>query len=378
MTDYTFASTYMWGGSLALYWSVIDRHLCVFANGTGDLTMLMPPMPFGDVRDGDGRNCLANCFEIMDEYNDRVSDRSHSRIEYISEEFLASVQSSSPFGVHVTSMSGDYIYEMQRMVDLAGGNLKSKRHARSKFMREYPDHRTEALGAEHVDSCMELLERWCRHGDACHLGEVNDSNVATDILRHRDFHATKRALQTYRDLGLTGMVLYVGETLVGFTLGEAISDSQASILIEKTHPDYHGSAQFIFSEFCRQYWSHLQECNVGDDWGIPSLQFTKESYRPIRMLAKHVLQRETVTMVGGFDLEPAAVAGRIEAISEAESTSSSDSSRAFDLSFRPARMEDVSAILALEQRCFDSAAETFNRRQVRNLITSPARRCIDC
>lgn len=365
LTDYTFASTFMWGGSLALYWSILDRHLCVFANGTGDLTMLMPPISLEDARDGDARDCLANCFEIMDQYNDRVSDRSHSRIEYVSDDFLARVRDTFPISVQVTPMSGDYVYDMARMIDLAGGNLKSKRHARSKFMREYPDHRTETLRPEHVEGCLELLERWCRHGDACHLGEVSHSNVATDILRHRDYHATRRALQTFEDLQLTGMVLFVGEILVGFTLGEAISKSQASILIEKTHPEYHGSAQFIFSEFCRQYWSHLSECNVGDDWGIPSLQFTKESYRPIRMLAKHMLAREPIPMVAGFEFEPPIVAGRIEAALETPPPPS------LDPTFRRASIEDIPAILALEQLCFHSASETFNRRQIRNLISSP-------
>ena len=45
ISDYTFANTFVWGSSLALYWQRIDRHLCVFANGSGDLTLLLPPMP---------------------------------------------------------------------------------------------------------------------------------------------------------------------------------------------------------------------------------------------------------------------------------------------------------------------------------------------
>jgi ribosomal-protein-alanine N-acetyltransferase len=53
-----------------------------------------------------------------------------------------------------------------------------------------------------------------------------------------------------------------------------------SILIEKTDRTFAGSAQYIFSEFCRQHWADTTWCNVGDDWEIPSLAWTKDSYRP--------------------------------------------------------------------------------------------------
>ena len=50
LSDYTFAQLYTWGNSLRILWTEIDRHLCVFANGTGDLTLLIPPVggPGGD------------------------------------------------------------------------------------------------------------------------------------------------------------------------------------------------------------------------------------------------------------------------------------------------------------------------------------------
>ncbi len=71
ITDYSFASTFIWSSSLKLYWAQADRHLCLFANGTGDLTMLMPPIPQPGARPDDLRDCLRRCFEIMDAYNER-------------------------------------------------------------------------------------------------------------------------------------------------------------------------------------------------------------------------------------------------------------------------------------------------------------------
>lgn len=427
LSDYSFSNIFVWSASLVVYWAVIDRHLCVFANGTGDLTLLMPPLPRRDATDRDLRDCIDNCFALMDQYNDRVAgDRSMSRIEYVSDEVLERISAVGGTGLSAAPMSGDYIYSMERMIDLAGGSLKSKRHARSRFMRDFPDHRVEDLCEAHVPACVQLLDVWHHHGDDTHEGEVNDAHVGTDILRHRDSLACRRALTHWRDLGMKGMSLFVGDRLVGFTLGEAISGNQASILIEKTHPDFHGSAQFIFSEFCARYWSHLAECNVGDDWGIPTLRFTKQSYRPIRLLSKYVLTRPRPAIVGShgdmrlpIENPPHQVVATPGAASTgatpsgsvlAESTVPSpvgDAARTASEPMTanlvvgearmsdPARLEvpalpersmepaptvaepvllragvpgDVAALLELERCCFQNLEETFNRRQIRYLI----------
>ena len=44
LSDYTFSQLYTWRNSLRILWTVLENHLCVFANGCGDLTLLMPPI----------------------------------------------------------------------------------------------------------------------------------------------------------------------------------------------------------------------------------------------------------------------------------------------------------------------------------------------
>jgi ribosomal-protein-alanine N-acetyltransferase len=168
-------------------------------------------------------------------------------------------------------------------------------------------------------------------------------------MRDMEVRVTKYVLEYYENLNLTGLVLFVEDNLIGFTLGESLSPKQISIVIEKTHPDYPGSAQFIFSEFCRQYWSDYPECNVGDDEGVPSLRFTKESYRSIRMLEKYVVKQKSKFSPDDFSNIPTSLNVDIPVI-------------------RKAKNEDVDAILQIEEISFDSQQEKFNRRQIRNLI----------
>lgn len=296
ISDYSFANVYAWTSVLDLYCARIRRHLCVFANGTGDLTLLLPPLPEPGAEPGDLRRCLTEAFDQMDAYNLAKGRPGASRIEYVSDEMLERINAISGDDLRLAAapMSGDYIYPLANMVDLPGKALKSKRHAKTKFMRDFPDHRTELLRPEHVGPCLELLATWKRHGDQAHEGQITEGSnrVATADLRSKDTTACEMALQHYDFLNLRGMVLYVSDKLVGFTIGESLSPLQASILFEKTDPQYHGAPQFIFSEFCRLCWADKPEINVGDDWGIPTLRFTKQSYRPSRNLCKYVITRQ--------------------------------------------------------------------------------------
>lgn len=435
LSDYTFACNYIWGSSLKLYWMRSDNHLCIFANGTGDLTLLVPPIPqvsqpghgtTGHSVDADMRDCLGRCFEVMDAYNDVHADRGHSRIEYVSDELLERINGATirgPLNLGASPMSGDYLYDMQSMITLAGGSLKSKRHARSKFLRDHPDARVALYSPEYQQPCFDLLDLWQHHGDETHVGEINEDRVGSNVLRQRDTLASKRALQEYGPLGLTGMVLLAGEKVIGFTIGESIGDNQASILIEKTHHDYDGAAQFIFSEFCRLHWSHLPLCNAGDDWGLSNLRFTKQSYRPVRLLNKSVLTRSSIPLVMGYmkppvfeeyvapeslilpsyentsainELEKARLASeafnqqlnetisesihsvRGEMLKESADSTSSDAGFSTGADFasdavfiEPATMADLDAILSLEDACFAFTQERFCRRQIRGLLQNP-------
>src|SRR5215469_8738191 len=151
LSDYTFSQLYTWRNSLRILWKMIRGHLCVFANGTGDLTLLMPP-----IGDTGSDAALAEAFEMM---------------------------------------------------DLAGGELASKRQAKNRFMRNH-DFRVESYRAEnHRFGCTVLLDQWKIHQDAQHL-EESDSN---SVKRAKESIAAALCLDTAEELGLKGMVVYADE-----------------------------------------------------------------------------------------------------------------------------------------------------------------------
>jgi hypothetical protein len=277
LSDYTFANTYIWRDSIHLRWSILHDCLCVFANGDASLTLLFPPIGRGDFHAA-VRESLAIC----EEYNARAGLGRTPRIEYVSQELRE--RFSGEFTAE--PMSGDYVYRTQRMIDLAGGDLASKRQARNRFARRY-EARTEAFEPRHLPPCLELLSGWQEQAERSTV-----SLLSVHIKRNKEIVATADAMAHSRELGLAGMVLYAGERLVGFTFGEMLERDVCSIVIEKTDREFTGSAQYIFSEFCRQYWPHTTWCNVGDDWDVPPLAWTKESYRPESRVPKWVIRKK--------------------------------------------------------------------------------------
>ena len=388
LSDYTFSQLYSWRNSLRILWREVEGHLCVFANGTGDLTLLLPPIG----QTGSDR-ALAACWEIMDDYNviHHVPDR--GRIEYASEELLHRFDKAK---LSVQPMGTDYLYDVARMIDLTGGDLASKRQAKNRFLRNYQSRVENYDKSKHFDGCCALLDTWKSHQDHQHAMEIAaDANA---VKRQKESLATRLALEYAGDLGLNGMVVYVkdettdplkpeaegaadapgfsrpvNERIRGFTFGEHLGHDQSSIVIEKTDLEVKGLAQFIFSEFCRTHFADRPLVNVGDDWGLETLAWTKMSYRPVKLLQKYVLSK------------PAKVQSGYEAPAE---NLNDESRRAHftgptpceaDLipipAIRPAaeirfaRREDLSAAVHLEQTCFSTYS--LNKRQLQYLHHRP-------
>jgi ribosomal protein S18 acetylase RimI-like enzyme len=360
LSDYTFSQLFTWRNSLRIAWDVIENHLCVFANGSGDLTLLLPPI--GDT--GSDR-ALARAAEIMDQYNSIHACREKSRVEYVSEELLARFDRSKLAAV--TPQGNDYLYDVKRMIDLAGGDLASKRQAKNRFMRNYA-HRVEAYdAARHFDACRELLNSWKERQDCAHAGD----DTSSFIKRTKESLATQLSLEHAGDLGLRGLVVYVqdqqgGEQIKGFTFGEALGGDQSSIVVEKTDLECKGLAQFIFSEFCRTAWADRPLVNAGDDWGLESLAWTKSSYRPVKLLKKFAMTPPVRVLaavdcrlrIANCELEGAAPSLLQSAIGNPQSAIPQSS----PVVIRPARRSDLPSISALEEGCF--TAYNLSKRQL--------------
>ncbi len=341
LSDYTFANTYIWRKAVRIGWRVLHDCLCIFANGYDGLSMLCPP-----IGDGDTRAALRRAMQICDEYDRATGATERPYIEYVSQDMLGRL----PGNCRRERMSGDYVYLTSSMISLEGGDLASKRQAKNRFARRYAA-RTEPFTPAHAEECIKLLGLWHQQHDASDAPRSR----TVQIKQAEEEDATIEAIRHADELNFKGMVLYADDKLVGFTFGEQLGPDTCSIVIEKADRNYTGSAQYIFSEFCRQYWSHTKWCNVGDDWEVPSLAFTKNSYRPAMRLDKWrvwPVRRRTAAARPAAAPPPAAVATRQMYVSDMAGRS------------------DIDQLASLEERCFADPLP-LKKRQLSSLLRSP-------
>jgi hypothetical protein len=259
VSDMSFANLLMWQHVYDIRWAEAEGHLCVFSMGGSGASLFFPPMgpdPCGPV--------LRLCGEVL-----RAHGAAALEVEIIREEEL---DAFAGVGALLQPRSGDYVYETSRMIELPGRVLGHKRQTRNAFVRKYPGARCEVFeAAKHREECLRLFERWLRR---------DEDSVEVDSKRQREIEAAIALLDLVEPLALPALVLVYEGQLIGVTVGELLREDEFVSLIEKTDRSFNGSAQFIFSEFCRICWSSVRWCNACDDWDVPSLAYTKQSYDP--------------------------------------------------------------------------------------------------
>lgn len=294
VSDYTFASNYIWLSNASGFYAIIDDCFCLFLLQGGELSMLLPPI--GKI--SKLKNVILKCFELM---NDNNSSNHYARIDYVAECLLESFALSLDKTANIFDIFedfifekklADYIYKTDDLIELKGNSYHTKRTEINKFKKTYPNYRVEILDPElHKDEILELSNRWVQERIK-YMPKESIDEFMEGIYQERS--AIKKVVQSYNKLDLVGIVLYIDDKIQGFTIGEQINEGVASVIIEKTDFQILGCAQFIFREFSKilkQNYS-CEFINVGDDMGFENLKKVKMSYRPFKLDIKYTIYQK--------------------------------------------------------------------------------------
>lgn len=178
----------------------------------------------------------------------------------------------------------EYIYRREDLAGLHGKRLQAKRNFCNRFRTLYPDwqyvHIPDGnITQEQADICLQLEETWYRLNEEKHphFGQSLERQAVIYALRH------------FRELRLTGGILYAGGMPVAFTFGSAINYDTFDVHAEKALTAYEGAYAVINWSFA----SHLPESftymNREEDMGVPGLRQAKLSYHPYRLLDKYTV-----------------------------------------------------------------------------------------
>ena len=167
--------------------------------------------------------------------------------------------------------NADYLYEAEKLATYSGKALHGKKNHCNRFEAEN-DWRFVPLTRALIPDCLDMLDLW---------SEENAERLDKSIVYEHT--AIVRAFAAFEKLALEGGVLYAGEKIVGFTLGEMACADTFDVHFEKADGALNGAYPMTCRELTRMVLSHhpeLRYINREDDMGFESLRRSKESYKP--------------------------------------------------------------------------------------------------
>lgn len=270
--DFNFGNMFMWDESYHQHLCEYGNRLIVLAHSGG-----VPIYPFPI-----GKGELKPVVDVMKEY--AVENDFPFVIRGVEEHRKDELEKLFPncFEFTENRQFGDYIYSAEKLSELKGKNLHSKRNFVNRFMKENNWSFCQ-LEKKHFDACTALLEKWC-----------NNESIRSSIEGERA--AITRAMEHYGELELLGGCLFSNGKLIAFCMGELIAQDCFNVHFEKAESDTAGAYQMVNREFVRlilEKYPQVNYVNREDDMGLENLRQAKMSYHPEYILKKFTAQWRT-------------------------------------------------------------------------------------
>lgn len=202
---------------------------------------------------------------IKDNQNLLFYGLTYDMVNYLSENFAGKFSFSKMEGFD------DYVYTRDKLVNLSGKKLHSKRNHINNFYKLYNSEFSQITGMD-KDLIVSSYNRWFKETDDKFLLQEKDS--------------IKDLLESFDELGLVGGKLTVSGNLVAFSIGERLNDDTAVVHIEKADTNYNGAYTVINQQFAKNCLDGFTYINREEDMGIEGLRKAKMSYQPDVMVEK--------------------------------------------------------------------------------------------
>ena len=165
----------------------------------------------------------------------------------------------------------DYIYKLEKLRELNGRHLSSKRNLIAQFHEHY-EAEAFPLGQKHQEDALKVLEVW--------MAGQNDAVEKTD------YAACREAILLLDVLELFGTIYYVDQKPVAFMLGEALNPEMFVLHFAKADINYKGIYQYMHQAFAIALDGRFKFSNWEIDLGVEGLKQFKSSYEPDFLVKK--------------------------------------------------------------------------------------------
>ena len=180
------------------------------------------------------------------------------------------------FTIEENREDADYIYTVEKLRDLRGRKLSSKRNHIKHFERNGEWEFKLIESGEDIDSAREFVAEFYK--------EKGDP----DLVKEAD--AIEQMFENYEVLGFFGGLLYQNGEPVAFTAATQLDQLTMDVHFEKALPGVEGAYTMINREFVKaisEKFPDVEYINREEDMGLEGLRKAKESYHPDVLLMKY-------------------------------------------------------------------------------------------
>jgi hypothetical protein len=268
VSDLCFVNLYAWGKKFNTQFAVCDDWLFIRFKDNYGRNSYLKPIGEGDIKKG---------IELIIE--DHKQFDTVFQIRGVTKEMIAEIEEAMPgvFDYKLNMSVSDYIYTSEKLINLKGKKLQSKRNHINRFKRENSwKYKTLTGNPQLVKECKSMLDKWM---------EIN-SDEKDPSLAYDDF-ATKIMLENFEYLGLKGGLICVDNEIAAFSIGEVLTEDTVVVHVEKAFTSIHGAYTIMNQQFVLNEAAEYKYINREEDMGVENLRKAKLSYQPDILLEKY-------------------------------------------------------------------------------------------
>lgn len=267
-TDFSYGGLLMWVDCFKYEYAIINDTLFIKGVLENDLTKPAFSLPIGKMS-------LSESIRMIKQYCHREGFR--PELSAVPEYAMSELNKIGTTEIEELTDWGDYLYDANKLATLSGKKMAKKRNHVNKFDNLYPNHILEPLKTDNIDQAIRFMDVIDNEGD--HDGMADEERKMTRQLLESMKEGDKR---------LIGAILYVGEEVAAFTIGDIKRDT-LFVHVEKASLRFEGSYEKINKEFASMVcdlYPAVKFINREDDSGDEGLRFAKQSYHPLEILKK--------------------------------------------------------------------------------------------
>lgn len=268
-TDFSYAGVLMWVDYFKYEYVIYNDTLFIKGVVENDMSVPAFSLPVGKLS-------LKESVELLKEY----CEANNLRLEFsaVPEYALEEMKKLNPIRVEPLTDWGDYLYDAQMLATVAGKKMSKKRNHVSQFKRAYPEWKAVEITPDNADVAMKFMDVFDLEGDSTEMA------AAERELSRRLISMIKEG-----DKNLEGMILYAGDTVGAYTIGDVKGDT-LFVHVEKATRTVNSSYEMInhvFAQHMTEKYPEIKYINREDDAGDMGLRMAKESYHPLEILKKY-------------------------------------------------------------------------------------------